>query len=87
MLHGLGFAGALSQVGLPEQSIPLALLFFNLGVEMGQLFFIVATLTLVGLTARLLSNLQAGRNWQTTGAYAIGAVAVFWTIERVVGFW
>ncbi len=87
LLHGLGFAGALSQVGLPEQSIPLALLFFNLGVEMGQLFFIVATLTLVGLTARLLSNLQAGRNWQTTGAYAIGAVAAFWTIERVVGFW
>ena len=86
LLHGLGFAGALSQVGLPEQSIPLALLFFNLGVEMGQLFFIVATLTLVGLTARLLSNLQAGRNWQTTAAYGIGAVAAFWTIERVVGF-
>ena len=44
LLHGLGFAGALAEVGLPENSIPLALLFFNIGVEIGQVLFIVAVL-------------------------------------------
>ena len=44
LLHGLGFAGALSEVGLPQQAIPLALLFFNVGVELGQLAFIAAVL-------------------------------------------
>ena len=45
LLHGFGFAGALSQVGLPPNDIPLALLFFNLGVEAGQLLFVAAVLT------------------------------------------
>ena len=49
LLHGFGFAGALSEVGLPQGHIPVALLFFNLGVELGQLLFIAAVLTFVAL--------------------------------------
>jgi len=82
LLHGFGFAGALSEIGLPEHAIPLALLFFNLGVEAGQLLFIGAVL-LVGLA------LQPIRwpNWiQAVPVYAIGAMAAFWTIERIAGF-
>ncbi len=85
LLHGIGFAGALSEVGLPEQSIPLALLFFNLGVETGQLFFIAAMLILAASAKRALGTLRPVWVWQTTSAFAIGAVATFWTTERIVG--
>jgi len=85
LLHGLGFAGALSEIGLPEQSIPLALLFFNVGVEIGQLLFITAMLALGALATRALGSLRPASAWQTMCAYGIGAVAAFWTLERVVG--
>jgi len=85
LLHGLGFAGALSEVGLPEQSIPLALLLFNLGVELGQLLFIAAA----AVVARLLLVVDA--KWplwtKVLPAYGIGSMAVFWVVERTVGFW
>ncbi len=87
LLHGLGFAGALSEIGLPEQSIPLALLFFNVGVEIGQLLFIAAMLALGVLATRALKALRPAWVWQTVSAYGIGAVAAFWTIERIVSFW
>ncbi|MCZ6476515.1 MAG: HupE/UreJ family protein [Gammaproteobacteria bacterium] len=85
LLHGLGFAGALSQVGLPEQSIPLALLLFNLGVELGQLLFIGA----IAAAAFLLRATEF--RWplwtKALPAYGIGTVAVFWVVERTAGFW
>jgi hypothetical protein len=85
LLHGFGFAGALTEVGLPEQAVPLALLFFNLGVEAGQLAF-VAGVALVAVIARRL--LQDIPEWlRMASAYAIGIPASFWTIQRVVGFW
>jgi hydrogenase/urease accessory protein HupE len=81
LLHGLGFAGALREVGLPEHSIPLALLFFNLGVELGQLLFIACILPLASLQRR------AVRRWPEQAAlapaYCIGSVAAWWTLERV----
>ncbi|MDH3714716.1 MAG: HupE/UreJ family protein [Gammaproteobacteria bacterium] len=85
LLHGLGFAGALNEIGLPQRSIPLALLLFNIGVELGQLLFIAA----VALAVRLLSRVRSGwPSWSTTvPAYGIGTIAVFWVIERTVGFW
>src|SRR6202790_1956334 len=49
LLHGFGFAGALAEVGLPQHAIPIALLFFNVGVEIGQLIFVAAALSLIGL--------------------------------------
>lgn len=85
LLHGFGFAGALTEIGLPEQSIPLALLFFNVGVEVGQLLFIAAVLVLVAVGRRLAIP-QPAWAWKVP-AYGIGAIATFWTIERIVGFW
>ena len=90
LLHGFGFAGALTEVGLPEQAIPLALLFFNLGVEVGQLLFIAGAVLLIAAARRLpLPRATWARpSWAwRIPAYGIGSVAAFWTLERIVGFW
>lgn len=84
LLHGLGFAGALSEVGLPEGHIPVALLFFNVGVEIGQLLFIAAVLALMALIQRI--RIAWPRWARAAPAYAIGCVAMFWVVERVSGF-
>lgn len=88
LLHGLGFAGALAEIGLPPNSIPIALLFFNIGVEIGQLLFIAAVLA----TTRLLSIAARAsrvelRRAAFVPAYLIGGVASYWVIERVSNFW
>ena len=85
LLHGFGFAGALSEVGLPQTSIPLALLMFNLGVEAGQLLFIAGLLA-VYLTVRNI-KVQLPKWSPVLPSYAIGSIAAFWMIERIVGFW
>jgi len=82
LLHGFGFAGALAEVGLPEASIPLALLFFNLGVEGGQLLFTFAV-GLVLLVARRAPWSWPVWSWRVP-AYTIGSLAAFWTIERTL---
>jgi hydrogenase/urease accessory protein HupE len=84
LLHGFGFAGALSEVGLPEGRIPLALLFFNLGVEAGQLFFVGAVLAVIAAARR--ARLVAPRWAQLVPPYAIGTLAMFWVIQRVAAF-
>ncbi len=85
LLHGFGFAGALAQIGLPKHAVPLALLFFNVGVEMGQITFIAIVLLAAWLGRRFIP-LEFTRLTQTA-AIGIGGLAAFWTIERVVGFW
>ena len=87
LLHGFGFAGALAEVGLPQHAIPLALLFFNLGVELGQLAFVGAALSLVSILRHWpFWNIPIGA-WSRLGPiYAIGSVAAFWFIERLNGF-
>lgn len=91
LLHGLGFAGALSEVGLPAHAIPLALLFFNLGVELGQLVFIAAVLGAFTIIRRVTGAVAGSTsNWtwlRQAAAYGIGGIASFWLIERVGGFW
>lgn len=85
LLHGFGFAGALSEVGLPENAIPLALLFFNIGVELGQLLFVAGFMLLSWSLGRIL---QTRLRWVVIcAAYSIGVVAAYWTIERVASFW
>ena len=86
LLHGLGFAGALAEVGLPADSIPLALLFFNVGVEIGQLIFIAGVILAIRLLRRLLVNgatLSAG---ETLACYGIGITSSFWLFERLAAF-
>jgi hydrogenase/urease accessory protein HupE len=84
LLHGFGFAGALSEVGLPEGHIPVALLFFNLGVEAGQLLFVAAVLAVVACARRIR---VAWPRWaELVPPYAIGSLAMFWVIQRVAVF-
>lgn len=84
LVHGLGFAGALAEVGLPQQDIPLALLMFNVGVETGQLIFVVVVLLVIAVVKRLPFNWPAG-SWRLL-PYTIGSVAAFWTVERIDSF-
>jgi hydrogenase/urease accessory protein HupE len=84
LLHGLGFAGALSDVGLPQHAIPLALLFFNIGVELGQLAFIAVVLSSIRGVRQLQVSAPAW-GWRVT-PYAIGSVAMFWVIQRITAF-
>jgi hydrogenase/urease accessory protein HupE len=88
LLHGLGFAGALAEVGLPPLSIPVALLFFNVGVEIGQLMFIAAVFAVIRAgrwAVRRFAWPQPGWLWRVP-AYAIGGLASFWVLERVAAF-
>ena len=90
-LHGFGFATVLREVGLPQTELPIALLFFNVGVEIGQILFVLALLAGYAL-------MRIGARWTAAGtlsvarldvptSYVIGAFASLWMIERVVGFW
>lgn len=93
LLHGLGFAGGLAEIGLPAGEIPMALLFFNLGVEAGQLMFVAAVLSSwygLGFLNRRLESRLTPRvatavilRVYSLAAYSVGAVAAFWTLERV----
>lgn len=87
LIHGLGFSGALREIGLPEADIPLALLSFNIGVELGQLAFIAVVLSLATALCRILPVLvtRAEPLMRGTG-YVIGTISAFWVIERVSGF-
>jgi hydrogenase/urease accessory protein HupE len=84
LLHGLGFAGALAETGVPADQIPLALVAFNLGVEAGQLLIVGA---LVGLAVAFRRRLPEWPWLRRLPAYAMGTVAVAWTIERVLRYW
>lgn len=80
LLHGLGFAGALSEIGLPPSEVPIALLFFNVGVELGQLAFIFVILIALKMLATI--RLDFPRWAALVPTYIIGTLAMFWTLER-----
>lgn len=84
LLHGLGFAGALSEIGLPEVHIPHALFFFSVGVELGHIFFVGTVVAFIVGLRRSVSNLPP---WSVlVPTYGIGAIACYWLIDRVVSF-
>jgi hypothetical protein len=80
LLHGMGFAGALTETGLPQDNLPLALLFFNLGIEIGQITFILATLALWYVIRRPIAPWQE-RLWPIP-VYVLGSLSALWCIER-----
>lgn len=80
LLHGFGFAGVLAEIGLPQQAVPIALLFFNIGVELGQLLFIAAVL--FGGAVLLRLRLRLPRWSSRAAAYVVGSLAAFWVFER-----
>jgi hydrogenase/urease accessory protein HupE len=86
LLHGFGFAGALTAVGLPPDDVPLALAAFNVGVELGQLAFIAAVLAGIALVRRAGVSTALERRALPAAAWAIGSLAAFWFFERLAGF-
>ena len=86
LLHGLGFASALIDIGLPQRDVPFALFAFNVGVEVGQLAFIAAVLGLIHLAKRLPIPTAGEYRLRTGTSYAIGTVAAFWFVDRLAGF-
>ena len=84
LAHGLGFAGGLSEAGLPTTHIPTALLFFSIGVETGHFLFIGTMLSFFAVVQRGRVALPNGA--ELIPAYAIGTLAMFWVIQRVVAF-
>ncbi|HEY0961667.1 MAG TPA: HupE/UreJ family protein [Pseudomonadales bacterium] len=102
LLHGLGFASALGEIGLVRDEILVSLLFFNLGVELGQVAFIVAIVALVAILRRLAAGpvdvpdaastlaspdgSAATRRLDLLAAYIIGVPSAYWLIERVAAF-
>ena len=84
LVHGLGFAGALYEIGVPQNAIPLALLMFNVGVETGQLLFVTVVSLLLAGSHRLHGHMAL--KLERIAPYAIGGIAAFWTIERVSSF-
>ena len=94
LLHGFGFAAVLRDIGLPQTELPVALLFFNVGVEIGQILFVLALVAVFLATRPVLKRLLAAQDhevhwtWITTPAsYVIGSVASYWLIDRISGFW
>ncbi len=85
LIHGLGFGSALSEIGLPQGEIVLALLAFNIGVELGQLLFIAVCLAGWTIMRRVIGPGSVSQ-MKATAVYGIGAIAAFWFVERLAGF-
>lgn len=79
LLHGMGFAGALREIGLPQGEIPMALFSFNVGIEVGQLVFVLALVAASLVLSRVTLPLPVPRR---AAVYVMGTLAAFWTIER-----
>ncbi len=89
LLHGFGFAAALRSIGLPQTELVTGLLFFNVGVEIGQVVFVVAVATLFALIRHAARPLQHGvseDHARVVAAYVVGAVSSLWLIERCMAF-
>jgi hydrogenase/urease accessory protein HupE len=86
LLHGLGFASALSEIGLPQGDVPLALFSFNVGVELGQLAFVGTVLVLRSALLRLPIPTRVVRQAQPIACYAIGTLSAYWFFDRLSGF-
>jgi len=84
LMHGLGFAGGLSEAGLPASHVPTALLFFSGGVEAGHFMFIGVVLGFIALVRRV--HIPFPRWTELVPPYAIGSVAMFWVLQRIVAF-
>lgn len=95
LLHGFGFAAVLKDVGLPQMEIPAALLFFNVGVEIGQVIFVAVLIISYKIFAKFGKALNLKRfaiygrgiNAEKSAAYAIGTLASYWMILRIHAFW
>ncbi|MEZ5710366.1 MAG: HupE/UreJ family protein [Blastomonas sp.] len=83
LVHGLGFAGALAEIGLPKGEELFALLLFNVGLEIGQVMFVALFLTILWLIGRIGIRHRNRLEW--VAIYVIGAIGSYWSIERIIG--
>lgn len=83
LIHGLGFAGALSEIGIPSDEVPVSLLFFNLGIESGQVLFVLLILALYRLTKFIRIPEKIEIKLAKVFMYASGIMAMYWSVERV----
>ena len=85
LLHGLGFAAVLNDIGLPQVEVITGLIFFNVGVEIGQVIFAMAVILLLRVTTRMAGDhaLQRGR---VPAGYVVGCIAAFWLIDRLAAY-
>jgi len=82
LLHGLGFAAALTDAGLRRADVPIALFAFNVGIEAGQVLFVALVLAVRAFLWPIASGLP---HWsRRVPVYAMGSLAAFWWIERTV---
>jgi hydrogenase/urease accessory protein HupE len=82
LLHGLGFAAALREAGLPSGEVPLALLSFNVGIEVGQVLFVVGVLALGHVAGRIPVRVPT---WaRRVPVYGMGSLAGYWWLERTI---
>jgi hydrogenase/urease accessory protein HupE len=91
LMHGLGFAGGLSEAGLPDGNIPTALLFFSIGVEAGHFLFIGVVLSLMAIMSRIYLKRKFIPQhkisiFRLLPPYIIGSIAMFWVIQRIAAF-
>jgi hydrogenase/urease accessory protein HupE len=93
LLHGFGFAAVLGEIGLPQKEVVSSLLFFNIGVEIGQVLFILAAILLFSLVKKVSSKIwqEAQRvriikQFETVTIYLVGFIASYWVVERIAGF-
>jgi hypothetical protein len=84
LVHGLGFASALRELGLPRASLARSLVSFNIGVELGQLAVIAVLVGLVATARRLVGDRVRGANIHRAACYLLGALAAWWLWQRVV---
>lgn len=85
MLHGLGFASVLNEIGLPQSDLLFALLSFNIGIEIGQLAFLIIAVIVFGLIGRI-APIALQKPMPIFGSFLIGSLAMYWTFERIGGF-
>ena len=93
LLHGFGFASVLSDIGLPQTQIPVSLLFFNVGVELGQIIFLLGVILCYYIYKNVNEsfrfnkiNVLRGLSFEKACAYFVGCIASYWMIERIWGF-
>ena len=95
LLHGFGFAAVLRDIGLPQTELPTALLFFNVGVEIGQILFVAALVVAFFVIRPVLMPIVRGKageppHWTTLttpASYVVGIIAAYWMFDRINGFW
>ena len=86
LLHGLGFASTLSQLGIPSDNKITAVLFFNLGIELGQIIFVVIIVAISTLLKQLIQSKATLQIGSKVAVYSIGVLASYWLFERFYGF-